>query len=343
MKKTTTMRYLAGAVLTIFAAAGAVSAAETNIEGLLFGNYSLYTSQYKTSGGAAYNYNSFDVGRVYLTAATKYSPAIASKIVLEANTLSAGNNVFLKLAFLQWKDAAGVFTVEGGMPSTLWIGAEEAVWKYRFVEKVQTDLEGVLKAADKGVKVSYKLPAKLGVAEAMLSNGEGYSALEAADYRNKVTKDGHLKLALMPIEGLDSLTVSAQYIGSVGLPRVRERFTAGLAYKGKKFSLGASMFRSVDFSTVTAAGAAAAKSGFSVYGDLPLSEKLSVFMRVDNTDNSTLASKSYDTKTLFLGGLACELVKDVKVALTERRSTQGQAAASRKTQNIVSLDMMAKF
>lgn len=343
MIKTSPALALAVAVLVVFTGAAAVSAAETKIEGLLMANYALYTSQYKTSGGLAYDYSSFDIGRVYLTAATKYSPNIASKVVLEGNTLTAGNNIFLKMAFLQWKDDAERFTVEGGMPATLWNAGEEANWKYRFVEKVQTDLEGVLKSADKGVKVSYKLPAKLGVAEAMISNGEGFSAVEAADYRNKVTKDGHIKVALTPIEGVDALTVSAQYIGGIGLPRVRERFTSGLFYKGKKFSLGASMFRAVDFSTITAAGAATAKSGFSVYGDVPLSEKFNLFMRVDNVDNSTLASKSYDTKTLFIGGLACELVKDVKVALTERRSTQGQAAASRKVQNIVSLDMMAKF
>lgn len=337
------MRFLAGAVLTVFAAAVASSAAETRIEGVIMANYGLYTSQYKTNGAYAYDYNSFDIGRVYLTAATKYNPNIASKVVLEGNTLTAGNNVVLKLAFLQWKDDAEKFTVEGGIPSTLWVGAEETVWKYRFVEKVQTDLEGVLKPSDRGVKASYKLPAKLGMAEAMLSNGEGFNALEAADYRNKVTKDGHLKVALTPIEGLEALTVSAQYLGGIGLPRTRERFVTGLAYKGRKFTLGASMFRSVDFSTSSATGAATAKSGFSVYGDVPLSDKFSAFMRVDNVDNSTLASKSYDTKTLFIGGLACELVKDVKVALTERRSTQGQAAASRKVQNIVSLDMMAKF
>lgn len=343
MKSSQIGRLAIAAGLSLFCAGVGAKAAETKIEGVLMGNYSLYTSQYKLNNTYAYDYNSFDIGRVYLTAGTKYSSSLASKIVLEANTLTAGNNVFLKFAFFQWKDAAERFTVEGGLPPTLWNSSEEANWKYRFVEKVQADLEGVLKSADKGVKVSYKLPAKLGTAEAMLSNGEGFSALETADYRNKVTKDGHLKVALAPIGGFDALTVSAHYIGVVGLPRTRERFTSGLFYKGKKFTLGASMFRSVDFSTITASGAATAKSGFSVYGDVPLSEKFSIFMRVDNVDNSTLASKSYDTKTLLIGGLACELAKDVKIALTERRSTQGQASARRRSQNIVSVDMTAKF
>lgn len=334
---------LAMAGILLFAAAAGAYAAETKIEGVIFADYSLYTSQYKTSNVPAYDYNSFDIGRVYVTANTKYSPSIASKIVLEAGTASAGNSVFLKQAFLQWKDEAGKFTIEGGMPGTLWTGAEEIIWKYRFVEKVQTDLEGVLKSADKGVKVIYKLPEDYGSAEAMLANGEGYNALEAEDYRHKVTKDGQIRLALTPFRSFKEFSVSVHYLGAVGLPRVRERYVGGVSYQGKAFSLGASVFRSVDFSTTAAAPAAAIKSGVSIYGDLPVSSSLSLFARLDRVDNSADKARNYDKKILLLSGLAFELTKEVKVALTERRSTQGQETARRRDQNIVSIDLYAKY
>ncbi len=343
MKNISLKRLPALAGILLFTAVNGVCAAETKIEGILFANYGLYTPQCKTTNAPAYDYNTFDVGRIYIAASSRYSPNITSKIVLEANSLTAGNAVFLKNAFLQWKNNTGSLTVEGGMPGTLWIGAEEAVWKYRFVEKVQTDLEGVLKSADKGVKVIYKLPKDYGTAEAMLTNGEGFNALETADYRNKGTKDGQLRLALTPFKSFKELSVSGQYLGTVGLARVRERFVGGAAYQGKKFSLGVSMFRSVDFSTISASGASTGKTGYSVYGNLPLTESLSFFSRLDVVDNSQLVSKNYDKKTLLLAGVAYELAKDVKVALTERRSTQGQATARRRDQNIVSLDLMAKF
>lgn len=319
-----------------------VYAAETKVEGVLFAGYSLYTSDYKTDNTLAYDYNTFDVARIYVTASTKYTPNITSKIVLEGATTTAGNAIFLKNAFLQWKDDAGGLTIEGGMPGTLWISPEEGVWKYRFVEKVQTDLEGVLHSADKGVKAIYKLPKGYGTAEGMLANGEGYKALETADWRKKGTKDGQLRLALTPFKNKD-FSVAAHYLGSVGLGRVRERFVGGVAYQGKKFSLGASAFKSVDFSTVSATVAPSGKSGYSVYGNLPLNESVSLFGRFDWVDNSLLKSKNYDKKTLQFYGLAKELTKDVKVALVERIETRGQVAIETRHQYVTSLNLYAKF
>ena len=318
--------------------------------GVLFANYSLYTSQYKevsknpaAASPSAYNYNTFDVGRIYITASTKYSPNITSKIVLEGTSLSAGNAVFLKNAFLQWKDDTGELTVEGGMPGTLWISPEEGVWKYRFVEKVQTDFEGVLHSADKGIKVIYKLPKGYGTAEGMLANGEGYKALEMTDtHRNRGTKDGQLRLALTPLKNKD-FSVSAGYLGSVGLSRVRERLMGSVAYQNKKFSIGASAFKSVDFSTYSLTIAPTGKSGYSIYANLPLTSSVSSFARFDWLDNSLVKSKNYDKKTMQLYGFAKELAKDVKIALTERITTQGQVTVKTNHQYITSVDLFAKF
>lgn len=342
MKSISTKQLLALAGILLFTPSAGVYAAETKIEGVLFANYSLYTSDYKADNTLAYDYNTFDVGRIYVTASTKYSPNIASKIVLEGNSTTAGNAIFLKNAFLQWKDDTGELTIEGGMPGTLWISPEEGVWKYRFVEKVQTDLEGVLQSADKGIKVIYKLPKGYGTAEAMLANGEGYKTLETADWRKKGTKDGQLRLGLTPFKNKD-FSVSAGYLGSAGLGRVRERFMGGVAYQGKKFSIGASAFKSVDYSTFSLTVAPTGKSGYSIYGNLPLTGSVSCFARFDWLDNSLLKSKNYDKKTLQIYGFAKELAKDVKVALTERITTQGQVTVERRHQHITSVDLFAKF
>ena len=323
-----------------------VYAAETKIEGVLFATYGLYTSDYKANNALAYDYNTFDVGRVYVTASTKYTPNITSKIVLEGATTTAGNAIFLKNAFLQWKDDTGKLTVEGGMPGTLWISPEEGVWKYRFVEKVQTDLEGVLHSADKGIKAIYKLPKGYGTAEGMLANGEGYKAVEIADWRNKVTKDGQVRLALTPLKNKD-FSVSGLYLGTVGLSRVRERFLVGIAYQGKKFSIGASGFKSLDYSTFTAPGPVEGKKGYSIYGNLPLTlplaGSLNCFARYDWVDGSRLESKNYDRRNLQIYGVAKELAKDVKVALTERIVHQGQVVVKERHQYITSVNLFAKF
>lgn len=341
MKSIFLKRLLALAGILSASAAG-VYAAETKVEGVLFANYSLTTSDYKSNNTLAYDYNTFDVGRIYITASSKYTPNITSKIVLEGATTTAGNAIFLKNAFLQWKDDTGTLTVEGGLPGTLWISPEEGVWKYRFIEKVQTDLEGVLHSADKGIKVIYKLPKGYGTAEGMLSNGEGYKALEAQDWRKKGTKDGHLKLALTPFKN-KNFSMSAQYLGPVGLGRVRERIVGGVAYQGKKFSLGASAFRSVDYSTFSATVAPTGKAGYSVYGNLPLNKSVSLFGRYDYVDNSFVKTKNYDQKRIQIYGLAKELAKDLKLALVQRFTYVYPSAVVSRKENITSLNLYAKF
>lgn len=341
MKSIFLKRLLALAGILSASAAG-VYAAETKVEGVLFANYSLTTSDYKSNNTLAYDYNTFDVGRIYVTASSKYTPNITSKIVLEGASTTAGNAVFLKNAFLQWKDDTGTLTIEGGMPGTLWISPEEGVWKYRFVEKVQTDLESILHSADKGIKVIYKLPKGYGTAEAMLANGEGYKALEAQDWRKKGTKDGQLRLALTPFKNKD-FSFSAHYLGPVGLGRVRERIVGGVAYQGKKFSLGASAFRSVDYSTFSVTVSPTGKAGYSVYGNLPLTASVSLFGRYDYVDNSFVKTKNYDQKRMQIYGLAKEVAKDLKLALVQRFTYVYPSATVSRKENITSLNLYAKF
>lgn len=345
MKSIFLKRLLALAGILSVSAVG-VYAAETKIEGVLFANYSLTTSDYKKTGdnsaALAYDYNTFDVSRIYVTASTKYTPNITSKIVLEGASTTAGNAVFLKNAFLQWKDDTGTLTVEGGMPGTLWISPEEGVWKYRFVEKVQTDLEGVLKSADKGIKVIYKLPKGYGTMEGMLANGEGYNALETEDWRKKGTKDGQVRVSLTPLKN-KNFSVSGLYLGPVGLGRVRERIVGGVAYQGKTFSLGASAFRSVDYSTFSLTVAPTGKAGYSVYTNVQLNGSTALFGRYDYLDQGFVKTTNYKQKTLQIYGLARELAKDVKLALTQRVTHVNTSATVTRRENITSLSLYAKY
>ena len=124
----------------------------------------------------------------------------------------------------------------------------------------------------------------------MLANGEGYNALENTDYKG-YGKDEQIRLSLTPIPGFKEFSVSGLYLGSVFLPRTRERFVGGVAYQGKKFSVGASMIKSLDYWTTYASSSATIKQGYSVYGNLPVISSLSIFARLNNFDNSQLGIK----------------------------------------------------
>lgn len=77
-------------------------ASNINFSGLIFSNYNFYTSRYISNGNLANNFNTFDVGRICLTASSNFSENFSSSFTLEANTLSNGNNVFLKLAYFSY-------------------------------------------------------------------------------------------------------------------------------------------------------------------------------------------------------------------------------------------------
>jgi hypothetical protein len=269
---------LTGVVLDIPA-----RAADVKMTGLVFGQYNHYFSDSDMSGTAnMLNRSEFTIARIYMTAEAKFSPAIKSKVVLEGNSTTAGNAVFVKNAFMDWAvaDDLNVFLGLIGMP---WIGFEEGIWGRRFVQKTYTDNESILKSADKGVGLGWKLPGGYGDLHAVYVNGEGNSAVELAAAEGRF-KDVGARVTIIPLpadDQLNGLKLHA-YIhrGQIkgGDFQARHRMVGAVSYQHSSFHVMGSYISGQDGSGT----ADVDLTGFSLHGSIKPLKDVGVFGRMDS-------------------------------------------------------------
>lgn len=323
-------------LLMVVAVGNVIEAAETRLEGVLMGGYTAYLSEFKADGTGANDFNAFMINRIYLTGSAKLSEKMNGKIVLEGNSLTAGNAIFLKLAYLEWKGLADGLTVAAGLAGTPWRGFEEGIWKYRFVEKIQEDLESLLKPADHGVKATYQLPGKSGVVEAMVSNGEGFSAVEVSR-----DKDVQARVIVVPLpESLKEFSFSVYGLyGKANTDRRRERVMALVAYDQPSWTVAGSMITAWD--QATGGGGVTTQFGFSIYGSVILSESWGVLARMDSFDPDVDVASN--KRTRVIAGFSYDCGEGVKLALTDHWVIQEAEAVTRKNQHAIQINLGAKF
>ncbi len=302
-----------------------LNAADVKMDGVIFGSYNFYSSKYKNNGTISNNYNTFDIGRIYLSANTKHSENYNSKITLEANTLSNGNNVFLKLAFLNYVSDDKKISISFGLVPSIWIGDEEGVWRNVFVEYTQMHLNKIITPSDKGVSLKYSI-SRSNYFQAMISNGEGFKNLE-----NSKTKNLELKFA----NSYKNLFSAFYYSSNIG-DKEKQRYAFLLSYAYKDFSIGGSFFDYIDYSTFTVKG-----NGFSIYSHLKLSESLIPFIRWDHFDKNKV--KSGDIIDYYIGGVKKILIEDVYAAISYKYLVPQKETSSNKKESIIQSSIYVKF
>ena len=135
-------------------------ALEVKPGGVGFAHYEFVASQHLQNGTTTQNYNAFEVSRIYLNADAKYDDKVSAFINLEANLTSRdnkNNRIYLKNAELRLNFHKAA-KLSAGLVSTPWRGYEEGIWKHRFVSKILEDIEGLLPASDRGVRLSGQIP-----------------------------------------------------------------------------------------------------------------------------------------------------------------------------------------
>lgn len=290
-----------------------VRAADVKMTGLIFGQYNHYLSDSDMSGTAnMLNRSEFTISRIYMNAEAKFSPTIKSKIVLEGNSTTAGNAVFVKNAFMEWAVADEV-NVFFGLIGTPWIGFEEGIWGRRFVKKTYQDEEGILKSADKGIGLGWKLPGGYGDLHAVYVNGEGNSAVELAANEGRF-KDVLARMTIIPLPGDESLSGLKlhAYIqqGQVkgGAFQARHRMIGALSYQAASYHLMASYVTGQDGSGT----ADVDLTGFSVHGSIKPLKDVGVFGRMDSYKKSTTEYTRYTV------GVDQKLAEGVRISLNDQ-------------------------
>jgi len=157
---------------------------EVEVGGMIFAHYGVNLTD------GAENFNEFAIDRAYLTAKAKITPHLGARLTLDADrmkpvetdtgafTYDTKYRIFLKHAYLEWKDFAPGMKVRAGMTDTPYQPLADQFWDHRYVEKGLADEQGLVSTSDLGISIGGTHAKGLVDWTAGVYNGEGYSKIE---------------------------------------------------------------------------------------------------------------------------------------------------------------------
>jgi hypothetical protein len=317
-------------------------AADVKVSGVIFGQ-----TAYDASGNTLTNNNGqlqTKISRIYLNAEAKFSPKVKTKVQLEGNdnispvgTGTVANMVFLKYAYATYMDLLPGLDVNFGMLPTAWNGNEEKIWNYRYVAKVYLDELKLHNSSDRGLSLTYKMPAELGDAYLGVVNGEGYNKDESAGQDGSY-KEYLSRVTFKPLGFVETLegfklhggftsgqTKSSQH-------NLRERASAGVSYEHPR---GRVMY---SYTSVLNPAPAPSKNfvhgtAWSLHGSLKLPGGFSVFARHDEYDADD--SKPNDLLMFEIFGVDYELAEGVRIAIDNQIKRTEALTLDSETNNVM--------
>ena len=154
---------------------------EVDVGGVVIAHYELDLTD------GADSFNEFAIDRAYVTAKAKISKHFGAKVTLDVDRGALANaglegdtkyRVFLKHAYLEWKDFAPGMKVRAGMIDTPYQPYYDQFWEHRYVAKGLSDEVGTMSTADLGVSIGGNHAKGLVDWTAGIYNGEGYTKVE---------------------------------------------------------------------------------------------------------------------------------------------------------------------
>ncbi len=246
------------------------------IKGKAYFDYSyLLSSSGPIAESQGQGWNSFKFRRAYFTLEHKISEKFKFRFRTDTDRKADDKlRIFLKHAYLEWKDLIPESKLYIGMAATPTKELAEAVWGYRGVEKTlmdvykdQTGQSVDFASADLGFALKGKIVKQLNY-HLMVSNGAGYSHPEGDKYKKFAAQ-----LQLLPIEGL---TVA----GLIDIERqdgdsTNYTYRGDLLYKKGNLALGSEIFQYKDNQN------SLKRSGYSLFGIYKIAKEIKIFARYD--------------------------------------------------------------
>ena len=219
--------------VTIALAADAPEAPTVEVNGLVFAHWGLDLSD------GAEAYNEFALDRAYLGAKAKITKKIGARITLDADHMKAVETdtgeftydtkyrVFVKYAYVEFKDLAPGLKLRAGVIDTPYQPVQDNFWGHRYVHMGLADQEKMLYTADLGVALTGEHGKGLFSWSAGAYNGEGYSKLEldaGKSFQARVTVDPLARGGKqeLPITGFVNVSThpdadpTITYVGALG-------------------------------------------------------------------------------------------------------------------------------
>ena len=149
-------------------AAGSIG--PVNFSGLMFGDIFYNANAINSSNK---DLNGFQFRRIYITTDYTISEQFSTRFRMESSISNSSNiGVFIKDAWLKWKNIFKGSDLVVGMSPTPAFDASEGAWGYRSLEKTTMDYFGIVSSRDIGIDLKGKLDDS-GVAKYWLKIGDG--------------------------------------------------------------------------------------------------------------------------------------------------------------------------
>ncbi len=348
------MKRFAIVFLVLTAMSSSVGLAQGKFSGLMFGDYF-----YNVSRDSAWNRTSipnsavagqkdlqaFQLRRIYFAYDNDISDRFTTRFRLEADQALASSSgdvlasgkiaVYVKDAFLRWKNIFAGSDFYFGIQPTGAYEISEAAWGYRSLEKTIMDLRGITPSRELGVSLHGKLddPGVFNYWVMVSNNGSGNSPNGTTASTDKF-KRFSLLLHLKPSKELQA-TVYGQFKAAPAIndpasataPKatVSNNTMLGALFVGYRtdiLNLGAEGFlESVSNGMVvpppSGSGVATLKNlstmGFSVFGYYTFNPEWRVVARYDYFDPNTDGSATGDARSYVVAGLSFIPDKNVQI------------------------------
>ena len=298
------------------------------MSGVLFGHF-----MYNMTDGAD-GYNDFGIDRVYVRADGNINERFATSVTLDANRFSdpavdTRYRLFVKHAYLEWKDAAPGVKVRAGIIDAPLGPYLDDFWGHRYIADNFAASAIKLSTADAGVGAYGKHMDGVVDWSAVLVNGEGYSNIEVnkgKQVQARVTVDpmaSNEDLAL-PITGFVSYAFNpddAQQLIASGVIGFDQKFFTG--------SVQALINQQYEVNGF----------GYSIVALPRVPKVATAVFRMDHYDPNTDADDDASTKLII--GASHNFAKKVALAATYQQ-TSTEAAPDAPSQAIF-LNMLAGF
>jgi len=305
------------AVSTLLILLGLTTAVgQGKFSGYMFGDYyynvgrdaSIPSSNIASPAGTT-AYQAFQLRRIYFAYDNDISEQFTTRFRLEADQAAATSaptasgdvlpsgkvGVFVKDAYLMWKNVFGGSNLIFGVQPTPAYDVSEGAWGYRSLEKTIMDLRGTVPSRDLGISLKGKITSD-GMINywAMFANGSGNN-VEIDKYKRY-----YAHIQLKPVTNLQA-TLYVDYKDAVDILNTYTKNTVSnsavttalfLGYSEPfSYNIGVEAFvQSISNALKdTSAKSYAAKStmGFSVFGSYNILPELAIVARYDNFNPST--------------------------------------------------------
>ncbi len=275
----------------------------TKVGGTIFANMSYIDNQNDGKSNSQTG-TDYDIKRAYLTIDHKFNDMFSADLTTDFtyDGTTKATQIYIKKAYLQTNLIGNAFVIRAGSADLPWVPFSEAIYGYRFAERVVTDLNGFGTSADWGVHF-------LG---SLWNNHVGYqlSVIDGSGYKVPAIGTAN-ETATMDVEGrvnanYDNFTVAVGgYEGKLGHAvtgtptfHTAERFDALAAYTGPLFHVGVEYMWADFWNDVTQSNPAKTNTSqaYSVFASVNITHQFSIFGRYDwlkpqeNTNNSFVSN-----------------------------------------------------